>query len=144
MTKRHYMNQCWLIISISCGIHQKPWDDLKTPISKTRLKTVFWQSHPDLPGNNELKSKCSVQGYVVPLCLYQENIYLLLCFLLYVSEYVIHPRQQRLLDRPRLDIDLTRKFKSMSNWHWSEGLYYLGCHSLNCSYHCINYVSQFH
>ena len=30
------------------------WEDLKIPISKTRLKIPFLESHPDLPGANEL------------------------------------------------------------------------------------------
>ena len=32
-----------------------PWVDLKIPISKTRLKITFWESHPDLPSHNELR-----------------------------------------------------------------------------------------
>ena len=31
-----------------------PWEDLKIRISKTRSKTPFFESHPDLPGANEL------------------------------------------------------------------------------------------
>ena len=53
---RHYLNQCWLISKV-CGINQKvlAWDDLKMPISKTRLKIIFLESHSDFPGANEFK-----------------------------------------------------------------------------------------
>ena len=52
----HYLNQCWLIFS------KVPWHssegiiikDLKTPISKSKLKFSFLKLHPDLPGSNEL------------------------------------------------------------------------------------------
>ena len=39
----HYLNQFWLIISKVCGIHRKAlsWEDLKIPISNTRLKITF-------------------------------------------------------------------------------------------------------
>ena len=38
------------------GIHQRAlsWEDLKIPLSKTRLKILFSESHLDLPGANEL------------------------------------------------------------------------------------------
>ena len=40
----------------SCGIHQRAlsWEDLKIPISKTRLKITVLESHSDLPVANEL------------------------------------------------------------------------------------------
>ena len=41
----------------SCAIHQRAlsWEDLKIPMSKTRLKITFLGSHSDLPGANELR-----------------------------------------------------------------------------------------
>ena len=40
----------------SRGIHRRAlsWEDLMIPISKTRLKITFLESHSDLPGANEL------------------------------------------------------------------------------------------
>ena len=40
----------------SRGIHGRAlsWEDLKIPISKARLKIPCLESHPDLPGANEL------------------------------------------------------------------------------------------
>ena len=51
----HYLSQCWLIIIRSCGIHRRAlwWEDLKIPISKTRLKITFLEPHSDLPGAND-------------------------------------------------------------------------------------------
>ena len=51
----HYLNQCDLSSVRSCGIHQMAlsWEDLKIPISKTRLKITFLESHSDLTGANE-------------------------------------------------------------------------------------------
>ena len=51
-----WTNVDWLSVR-SCGIHQRAlsWDDLKIPISKTRLEITFSESHSDLLGANELK-----------------------------------------------------------------------------------------
>ena len=42
----------------SCGIYGRAvsWEDLKIPISKTRLKILFLESHSDLRGDNELNA----------------------------------------------------------------------------------------
>ena len=47
----------------SCGIHRRtlPWENLKIPISKTRLKITFLESHSDFPGANELTTETSPQ-----------------------------------------------------------------------------------
>ena len=52
----HYLNQCWLIISKVLWHSSEDIiiQDLKIPISKTRLKHTFSKSHYDLPGANEL------------------------------------------------------------------------------------------
>ena len=53
----HYLDQCFDLSSVrSCRIHRRAlsWKDLKIPISKTRLKMTFLESHSDLPGANEL------------------------------------------------------------------------------------------
>ena len=55
----HYLNQCWLIIS---KVLWHSSEDLKIPISKARLKIPFLESHPDLPGANELNIK---SGFVL-------------------------------------------------------------------------------
>ena len=62
MAPSRYLNQCWLIISRSCVIHLRAlsWVDLKTPLSKTKLKITFLESHSDLPGANELRCTCRV------------------------------------------------------------------------------------
>ena len=57
----HYLNQCWLIISkVLWHESALSWEDLKIPISKTRLKIPFLELHLDLPGANELKSLCMI------------------------------------------------------------------------------------
>ena len=55
----HYLNQCWLIISkvLWHSLEGIIIEDLKIPISKTKLKIPFLESHPDLPGANELNKK---------------------------------------------------------------------------------------
>ena len=52
----HYLNHVDLSSVRCCGIHQRALsrEDLKIPISKTRLKITFLESHLDLPGANEL------------------------------------------------------------------------------------------
>ena len=49
----------------SCGIHRRAlsWEDLYIPISKTRLKVTFLESHSDLPGASEL----NYQVYILTL-----------------------------------------------------------------------------
>ena len=56
----HYHEKIWRYQSVkpvrSYVIHQRAlsWEDLKKPVSKTRLKITFLESHSDLPGANEL------------------------------------------------------------------------------------------
>ena len=52
----------------SCGIHRRTlsWEDRTISISKTRLKIPFLESHPDLPGANELSNHClSNNGWLI-------------------------------------------------------------------------------
>ena len=52
----HYLTNVDLSSMRSFGIHRRAlsWEDLKIPISKTRLKITFLGSHSDLPGANKL------------------------------------------------------------------------------------------
>ena len=52
----HYLNHVDLSSVRYCGIHRRAlsWEDLTIPISKTRLKITFLESHSDLSGANEL------------------------------------------------------------------------------------------
>ena len=57
MAPSHYLNQCWLIISkVLWHYHQGAlsWVNLKIPLSKTRFKNTFLESHSDLSEANEL------------------------------------------------------------------------------------------
>ena len=48
MAPSHYLNQCWLIISKSCGIHLRALyeEDWKILISKTNSEITLWILHP--------------------------------------------------------------------------------------------------
>ena len=64
----HYLNQSWLIISKVLGVHLRAssQEDLKIPVSKTRLKITFLKSNwADLPGAIELN--CCPWSCVMPL-----------------------------------------------------------------------------
>ena len=52
----YYLNQCWLNIKKSCGIHVRALSlgDVTIKISKTRLITAFLKCHPEFPGSSEL------------------------------------------------------------------------------------------
>ena len=55
----------------SCGIHRRAlsWEDLKIPVSKTRVKITFLESHSDLPGANELSTVSYLSIWVlISLC----------------------------------------------------------------------------
>ena len=75
----HYLNHVDISSVRSCGIHQSAlsWEDLNIPISKTRLKSTFLESHSDLPGANELTPFSNVSCKIgMPTDVANVNVYL--------------------------------------------------------------------
>ena len=63
MAPIHYLNQCWLIIKVFCGIHL--WAILQEKVFMTlfcymHLEIILLKLLPYLPGTNELNSVCLV------------------------------------------------------------------------------------